>query len=75
MARLAATLIAHRSAIKLDFSISHDKNSVLILCIIVAAVFFFGQGSSSHDFGWQSSQSVDLAGWQTKMASIEIWVP
>ena len=30
---------------------------------------------SSHDFGWQSSQSVDLAGWQAKMASIEIWIP
>ena len=27
---------------------------------------------SSHDFGWQSSHSVDLAGWQAKMASIEI---
>ena len=26
----------------------------------------------SHDFGWQSSHSVDLAGWQAKMASIEI---
>ena len=24
---------------------------------------------SSHDFGWQSSHSVDLAGWQAKMAS------
>ena len=32
-----------RSAIKLDFSISHDRNSVLILCIIVVAVFFFVQ--------------------------------
>ena len=31
--------------------------------------------SSSHDFGWQSSHSVDLAGWQAKMASIEIWTP
>ena len=30
---------------------------------------------SSHDFGWQSSYSVDLAGWQAKMASIEIWIP
>ena len=29
---------------------------------------------SSHDFGWQSSHSVDLAGWQAKMASIEIWI-
>ena len=29
----------HRSAIKLDFSISRDKNSALILCIIVVAVF------------------------------------
>ena len=29
---------------------------------------------SSHDFGWQSRHSVDLAGWQTKMASIEIWI-
>ena len=28
---------------------------------------------SSHDFGWQSSHSVDLAGWQAKMASIEIF--
>ena len=36
VARLAATsrITAHRSAIKLDFSISHDRNSVLILCII-----------------------------------------
>ena len=41
--RLHASL--HRSAIKLDFSISHDRNSVLILCIIVVAVFVFGQGS------------------------------
>ena len=30
---------------------------------------------SSHDFGRQSSHSVDLAGWQAKMASIEIWIP
>ena len=30
---------------------------------------------SSHDFGWQSSHSVDLAGWQAKLASIEIWIP
>ena len=30
---------------------------------------------SSNDFGWQSSHSVDLAGWQAKMASIEIWIP
>ena len=45
MARLAATsrIAAHRSAIKLDFSISHDRNSVLILCIIVVAVFCPGQ--------------------------------
>ena len=37
--RLRASL--HRSAIKLDFSISNYRNSVLILCIIVVAVFFF----------------------------------
>ena len=30
---------------------------------------------SSHDFGWLSSHFVDLAGWQAKMASIEIWIP
>ena len=30
---------------------------------------------SSHDFGWQSSHSVDLTGWQAKMASIEFWIP
>ena len=30
---------------------------------------------SSHHFGWQSSHSVDLAGCQAKMASIEIWIP
>ena len=42
-ARLAATscIAAHRSAIKLDFSIFHDVNSVLILCIIVVAVSFW----------------------------------
>ena len=43
--RLLASL--HRSAVKLDFSISHDRNSVLILCIIQVAFFsflFFGQG-------------------------------
>ena len=27
---------------------------------------------SSDGLGWQSSHSVDLAGWQAKMASIEI---
>ena len=27
---------------------------------------------SSHGFGWQPSHSVDLAGWQAKMASIDI---
>ena len=47
VARLAATsrIAAHRSAcaIKLDFSISHDRNSVLILCIIVVAVFFLSR--------------------------------
>ena len=30
---------------------------------------------SSHHFGWQSSHSVDRAGWQAKMASIEFWIP
>ena len=30
---------------------------------------------SSHDFGWQSSHSVDLAGWQAKMASTQMWIP
>ena len=28
---------------------------------------------SSLDFATQSSHSVDLAGWQAKMASIEVW--
>ena len=39
--RLLALL--HRSAVKLDFSISHDRNRVLILCIIQVAIssFFF----------------------------------
>ena len=41
---MTSRFTAHRSAIKLDFSISHDWNSVLILCIIQVAVFF-GQGS------------------------------
>ena len=41
----------HRNANKLDFSISHDWNSLLILRIIQVAVFFFfffsfGQGST-----------------------------
>ena len=30
---------------------------------------------SSHHFATQPSHSVDLAGWQAKMASIEIWIP
>ena len=30
---------------------------------------------SSHDFTTQSTQSLDRAGWQAKMASIEIWIP
>ena len=30
---------------------------------------------TSHDFGWQSSHSVDLTGWQAKMASIAFWIP
>ena len=41
--RLCASM--HRSTIKLDFSIPRDKKSVLILCIIVAAVCF-GQRST-----------------------------
>ena len=51
VARLAATsrIAARRSAIQLDFSISHHRNSVLILCIIVGAVFFV-QGSTY--VGW-----------------------
>ena len=45
MVRQAATsrITAHRSPIKLDFSISHDRNSVLILCIIQVAVFFLAR--------------------------------
>ena len=31
--------------------------------------------SRSHEIATQSSHSVDLAGWQAKMASIEIWIP
>ena len=43
--------LLHRSAIKLDFSISQYRNSVLILCtILVAVFFFFGQGSTSNSF-------------------------
>ena len=32
---------------------------------------------NSHDIGWQSSHSVELAGLtlQAKIASIEIWIP
>ena len=30
---------------------------------------------SSHHFATQSSHSVDRAGWQAKMASIEFWIP
>ena len=29
----------------------------------------------SHDFATHSSHSVDRAGWQAKMASIEFWIP
>ena len=32
-------------------------------------------GRTSHEFATQSSHSVDLAGCQAKMASIEIWIP
>ena len=42
-ARLRASL--HHRAIKLDFPISNDRNSVLILRIFQVAVFFFGQGT------------------------------
>ena len=59
--RLRASL--HRSAIKLDCSISPDRNSVLILCIIVVAVFFFffGQGSRSR---WIQPVAVKLVLWR-----------
>ena len=51
VARLAATsrIAAHRSAVKLDFSISHDRNSVLILCIIVVAIFFLSRVVDTGD--------------------------
>ena len=32
--------LLHRSAIKLDFSISHDSKSVLIICIIQVSLLF-----------------------------------
>ena len=34
-----------RGCCRANVVILHDKNSVLILCIILVAVFFFGQGS------------------------------
>ena len=43
VARLVGTSRTAAPAIKLDFSTSHYRNSVLILCIIVVALFF-GQG-------------------------------
>ena len=54
--RLRASL--HRSAVKLNFLISHDRNSVLILCIILVAVFFFffGQVISSNVFSEKGTQ-------------------
>ena len=50
------------------------------LCLISKTQIPLQMGSvrirhSSHDFRWQSSHSVDLPGWQAKMASIETWIP
>ena len=56
--RLRASL--HRSAIKLDFSISHDRNSVLILCMIVVAVLFLARVVLASPF---LSQCAFPTGW------------
>ena len=38
-------------------------------------MWFVRMRHSSHDFATNSCHSVDLAGWQAKIASIEFWIP
>ena len=38
-------------------------------------MWFVRMRHSSHRFASNSCHSVDLAGWQAKMASIEFWIP
>ena len=61
--------------------IRNKPHKSIVLQDRVQSPIFFKLGPvrthhSSHDFGWQSSHSVDLAGWQAKMhmASIDIWI-
>ena len=45
---------------------------ILTGCVLIGPVRI---RHSSPEFATQSSYSVDLTGWQAKMASIEIWIP
>ena len=45
------------------------------MCSSVAYGACAKRHNSSHSFATQSSHSVELAGWQAKMASIEIRIP
>ena len=70
----AASTETHRSLLLWRVLVS----SCLFCCMVQACCTEMGPvriRHSSHDFGWQSGHSVDLAGWQAKMASIEIWMP
>ena len=70
----AASIETHRSLLLWRVLVS----SCLFCCMVQACSTKMGPvriHHSSHDFGWQSSHSVDLTGWQAKMASIEIWIP
>ena len=74
--------LSHPVNSTLRSSLSHPVNSTLrsslshpVNCTLRSSMGPVRIRHSSHDFGWQSSHSVDLAGWQAKMASIEFWIP
>ena len=58
----------------------HDSFGLVWFCEHLILLAFYEWVLCEHvivhnHFGWQSSHSVELAGWPAKMASIEIWLP
>ena len=61
-------------------SVVSQQSSIWCLWLAFVSLLTMYNGAvrirhSSHHFATQSSHSVDRAGWQAKMASVDFWIP
>ena len=62
------------SNVKTDKYMANKRHAPLVPVMVMLGPVWIRHTEFTR-FGWQYSHSVDLAGWQAKMASIEIWIP